>query len=96
VRCFAWNYPDPIVDTNTVRIVGRIFGEPTKDSSRRNQRIRSMVENLVDPDEPASFNYALLDLAHLVCHRKIEPECQICPIRSFCNLGLSRYPELGK
>jgi len=84
VRCFSWNYPDPLIDTNTVRIVGRLFGEITKDSSRRNRGIRSLIENLIDPQEPALFNYALLDLAHLVCHKKVKPECPICPIRQYC------------
>jgi len=96
VRCFAWNLPDPLIDTNTVRIVGRIYGVQTKDSSRRNQFVRSLIENLIDRQVPAKFNYALLDLAHLVCHKKKEPECRVCPISSFCNLALSRYPEIRK
>lgn len=96
VRCFAWNFPDPLVDTNTVRIVGRVYGVQTKDSSRRNQRIRELIENLVDPQFPAKFNYALIDLAHLVCHKKKEPVCRVCPISSFCNLAQSRYPEIRK
>lgn len=84
VRCFAWNYPDPIIDTNTVRIIGRIFGVETKDSSRRNQGIRLLISKLIDPKVPANFNYALLDLAHLVCHKKVEPECATCPVRPYC------------
>ena len=37
VRCFAWNLPESLIDTNTVRIVGRLFGLAVKDSSRRNR-----------------------------------------------------------
>lgn len=84
VRCFAWNYPDPIIDTNTVRIAGRIFGLETRDSSRRNQRVRLLISRLIDPSDPADFNYALLDLAHLICHKRHEPECASCPIRHYC------------
>ena len=30
VCCFAWNLPDPLVDTNTVRGVGYLFGLEVK------------------------------------------------------------------
>lgn len=43
VRCFAWNLPEAIVDTNTVRVVGRLLGLETKDSSRRNQQVRKLI-----------------------------------------------------
>ena len=96
LRCFAWNYPDPIIDTNTVRIVGRLFGLETKDSSRRNQGIRILISKLIDPKDPANFNYALLDLAHLVCHKKVEPECAICPVRPYCVHGRFTNTDIEK
>ncbi len=96
VRCFAWNYPDPVIDTNTVRIAGRIFGLETKDSSRRNQRVRLLISRLIDPNNPADFNYALLDLAHLVCHRRHEPECATCPVRPYCVYARSMNTNIEK
>ena len=96
VRCFAWNYPDPVIDTNTIRIIGRLYGLETKDSSRRNQLFRSLIQKLVDPQQPARFNYALLDLAHLVCHKKIDPECNACPVRIYCIYGQNRKTEMEK
>jgi A/G-specific adenine glycosylase len=84
VRSFAWGYPDPVMDTNTVRIIGRLFGFEIKDSSRRNPRFHLLIEKLVDIKDSASFNYAMLDLAHLLCHRKSKPECENCPIGAFC------------
>lgn len=96
VRCFAWNYPDPIIDTNTVRIIGRIFGVETKDSSRRNRGIRLLIEKLIDRKDPAKFNYALLDLAHLVCHKRVEPECAICPVRLHCVYGRFMKTDIEK
>lgn len=96
VRCFAWNYPDSIIDTNTVRIVGRLFEVEIKDSSRRNRGIRLLIEKLIDPQDPAIFNYALLDLAHLVCHKTVEPECPICPVRPYCVHGRSMNTNIEK
>lgn len=90
VRCFAWNLPEPLIDTNTVRITGRVLGLETKDSSRRNTRFRELITALLDTDDPRIFNYALLDLAHLICLKKQEPLCQECPILAFCCLGQSK------
>jgi A/G-specific adenine glycosylase len=87
VRCFAWNLPEPLIDTNTVRIVGRLFGLETRDSSRRNRYFRELIEGLVDPIEPRAYNYALLDLANRICTRKRVPQCSRCPLRGFCTYG---------
>jgi A/G-specific adenine glycosylase len=89
VRCFAWNLPEPIIDTNTVRVVGRLFGLEIKDSSRRNPHFRELIASLVDPDEPRTYNYALLDLADRVCMKKRLPCCEICPAAQWCVYGAS-------
>jgi len=88
-RCFAWNFPEPLVDTNTVRIVGRLFGLEIKDSSRRNRRFRELITDLVDPDNPRAYSYALLDLADQVCVKKGQPKCQVCPVKQCCAAGSS-------
>lgn len=84
VRCFVWNLPEPLIDTNTVRIIGRVFGLETKDSSRRNSQFQKLLTALVDPDNPRNYNYALLDLAHLICLKRQVPLCQECPIYTYC------------
>jgi A/G-specific adenine glycosylase len=90
VRCFAWNLPDPLIDTNTVRVVGRLFGLEIKDSSRRNRRFRELITALVDVKHPRDYNYALLDLAHLICHKRRAPECTRCPVQMHCVYGTER------
>jgi A/G-specific adenine glycosylase len=84
VRCFAWNYSTPLVDTNTVRVTGRLFGLKIKDSSRRNRLFRDLIAALVDRDNPRAYNYALLDLADQVCMQKRSPECERCPLAGWC------------
>jgi A/G-specific adenine glycosylase len=88
-RCFAWNQSDALIDTNTVRIVARLFGVPIKDSLRRNKRFMSLVAALVDPEQPKPYNYALLDLANKICLKSKLPVCQSCPVRSQCLHGNS-------
>lgn len=90
VRCFAWNLPESLIDTNTVRVVGRLFGLEIKDSSRRNRHFRELITALVDPEYPRAYNYALLDVAHLICHKRRAPECLRCPVQAYCIYGTER------
>jgi A/G-specific adenine glycosylase len=87
LRCFAWNQPDALIDTNTVRIVARLFGVPLKDSLRRNKQFMSLTESLVDPEQPKPYNYALLDLANKICLKSQLPVCQNCPVQPQCLYG---------
>jgi A/G-specific adenine glycosylase len=93
VRCFAWNLPEPLIDTNTVRVVGRLFGLEIKDSSRRNRQFRELITALVDLDGPRAYNYALLDLAEQVCMKKRPPACGRCPVSSYCMCGTNALAE---
>jgi A/G-specific adenine glycosylase len=93
VRCFSWELPEVLVDTNTVRVVSRLFGLEHRDSLRRNRHFRELSRQLVDPEEPRFFNYALLDLADLVCTRRRPPDCPRCPVRNFCIYGASVSQE---
>ena len=84
VRCFVWNMPDAIVDTNTVRVVGRIFNMQIKDSSRRNPLYRRLITALVDSNRPRAYNFSLLDLAAQVCTKVQHPLCVTCPVQKYC------------
>ncbi len=88
VRCFAWGFPEPLADTNTVRIVGRLFGLEIKDSSRRNALFLKLLAGLVDQHQPRSYNFALLDLADRVCKKKQPPDCNNCPLNQICCNGM--------
>lgn len=98
LRCFALNEPEPLIDTNTIRVIGRVFGLKITDSSRRNRLYRDLITALVDPNEPRTYNYALLDLANLVCTKVRPPKCFECPVQRYCLYGLEpstkkRYGE---
>lgn len=86
VRCFAWNLQEALIDTNTVRIAGRLFNLEVKESSRRNSAFRDLLKALVDPDEPRYFNFALLDLSALICTKR-SPKCYDCPVCTHCAQG---------
>ncbi len=83
VRCFAFGYPDVLLDTNTVRVAGRVFGLPVTDSSRRSGLFRKVLEKLLYVEYPREFNFALIDFAAAICKPK-TPLHDICPIHDYC------------
>ena len=91
VRCFGFGFPEAIVDTNTVRLASRITGEPLSSSHHRSRRVRQAVVGILANGIAACArdNYALLDLASLIC-RSTEPLCHRCPVVSGCVTG-NRY-----
>lgn len=84
VRCFALEYPDILLDTNIVRVIGRIFGLPITDSSRRSKLFREVLEQLIDLNHPREFNFALLDFAASICKPKM-PDHSKCPVFNYCH-----------
>jgi A/G-specific adenine glycosylase len=84
--CFSFDSPEIILDTNTVRVLGRLTDTPVTDSSRRSREFKHMMWKLLDHQRPKSFNLALLDLAALVCLPSV-PRCDICPLVKMCCYG---------
>ncbi len=89
ICCFAFGQAMIIADTNTVRVAGRLFGIPTYAESRRRKSVRTLLESLLDKEYPKSYNYAMLDLAALIC-TPAKPNCAACPLLSYCITGQER------
>lgn len=81
--CFAFNRPEPILDTNTVRVLGRLFRLDVRESSRRSRKFRALMAELLDRNQPRLFNLALIDFAALIC-TPTKPACDRCPLQSLC------------
>ena len=84
VRCFAFGYSDVLLDTNTVRVAGRVFGLKVTDSSRRSRSFRSFLQGWLDVQHPQEFNFALIDLAAQVCSAK-TPQHEECCLKQYCS-----------
>lgn len=83
VRCFAFGHADVLLDTNTVRVTGRVFGLTVTDSSRRSSVFRSAIETFASGACCREVNLALIDLAAAICRAR-SPKHSICPIRNHC------------
>jgi A/G-specific adenine glycosylase len=89
VACFAFGQTRTIVDTNTVRIIGRYFGFRTNPESRRRNAVKQIIFAVTSQRNTKEFNWAFLDFAALIC-KAIDPDCLHCPLRSRCAFGRKR------
>jgi len=87
VRCFAFSEDEEIVDSNVIRIIGRYYGLHESSRSKMMEKVRNETSKLVPPGKSREFNWALLDLAALVCLPH-QPKCKICPLRSHCAFSI--------
>lgn len=83
ILCFGYDRPEPLLDTNTVRVIGRIFGIKITDSSRRSKKFYKIMQDIVLCEEPRRLSLSMIDFAALVCTYK-DPEHDICPVGNFC------------
>jgi len=88
VLCFAFGQRTVIVDANTIKIASRLSGRSLKASRHRTVFVQEEVSRLGDDGIPpkSDENFALLDLAGIVCLNK-RPQCSNCPVLSSCITG---------
>ena len=90
VRCFSIGTREVIVDVNTLRLARRVEGSREEIGHRTRagrRRVASLYPNELGGTSAA--NYALLDLAALVCTPR-DPACSECPIGDACAYRLRK------
>jgi A/G-specific adenine glycosylase len=83
VICFSRDVPEVFLDTNIVRVVGRLMGLPISDSSRRSRSFREALARLLPVRGSRAVYFAIIDLAATVC-RPRNPNCPSCPVERYC------------
>jgi A/G-specific adenine glycosylase len=85
VLCFAYRRRVPIVDTNVIRVLDRVFSvRSSKARPHTDAFLWEAAAQLVPADHPVAYNRALLDFAATICtHRR--PHCGQCPMTAICN-----------
>jgi A/G-specific adenine glycosylase len=99
VASFAYNLPYAVLDGNVFRVLSRIFGEYTAIDSTEGRKIfASLAEQLLDKENPARYNQAIMDFGASVC--KPAPVCSACPFRDQCfaflNNAIAELPYKAK
>jgi A/G-specific adenine glycosylase len=83
VRCFGFGDDAVAIDTNIVRIVGRVvLGElqPAKESPAAD--LEAAARRLMRPGTAAAWNPALMEYGAKVCVPR--PRCEVCVVASLC------------
>ena len=78
-----------LIDSNFVRVLCRLVGAAFDGETRRKRWLRELAEAVTPPRAHRAYNYAVLDLAALVCLPR-TPQCKVCPILKWCSTGLKR------
>jgi A/G-specific adenine glycosylase len=86
---FSGHGDEPLIDSNTARIISRIFSLGSNyDSIRRYAWIRQVYREMKGRCDPASFGYAMIDLSSEICKAK-GPSCHFCPLKRACSFFIS-------
>ena len=82
VRSFAFQEDAPILDTNVMRVLYRVFlgeGEPKQHKTK----LWAISEASIPKGKGYDFNQALMDFGAMVCTAR-KPYCLLCPMQKFC------------
>lgn len=84
VMSFAFRKDAPILDTNVMRLLHRVFLGP---GSARNsgvvKRLWDLSAALIPRGKGYDFNQAMMDFGALICTAR-KPACTICPMQRIC------------
>jgi A/G-specific adenine glycosylase len=84
VATFAFDQPVPIVETNTARVLARLFDFHSPiDRAAGREELWKRARTLVPKYSARIYNSALVDLGALICSPH-KPKCAICPVKKFC------------
>lgn len=84
IASIAFGLPHAAVDGNVYRVLSRIFGISTPiDSTNGKKEFSELANQLLDQQNPAIFNEALMEFGALQCVPK-NPDCLRCPFQNQC------------
>jgi A/G-specific adenine glycosylase len=91
VRCFSTGSSEVLLDTNIVRVTGRVWGLPLTDGARRSAKFHDLLSRIAPRRHSRELYFAIIDLAAALC-RPVEPRCEFCPLNRLCAYAASRGP----
>ena len=85
VRSFAFRQDAPILDTNVLRLLVRVFDPPREGGpAALLRRLWALAAAIIPPGQGYVFNQALMDFGAQVCTPR-RPLCLFCPLRPNCS-----------
>jgi A/G-specific adenine glycosylase len=84
IASFAFDLPFAVVDGNVSRVLSRYFGINTPiDSSSGKQLYAELAASLLDEEQPALYNQAIMDFGATICKPR-NPLCHSCIQQKEC------------
>jgi A/G-specific DNA glycosylase len=84
IAVFAFDQSLPIVETNTARVLSRVFNIRDRiDSTRGRAELWNASARLVPARGARSFQTAMMDLGVITCS-SANPQCRACPVQRYC------------
>lgn len=83
VLSIAFGVPEHAVDGNVMRVISRLYQiEDDITVSRTKKIFEEIIMDLIDVNDPSSFNQGLMELGATICTPK--PACLLCPVQEYC------------
>ena len=84
IASFAFNLPFAVVDGNVYRVLSRLFAIDTAtDSTAGKQLFAALAQRVLDKEQPAFYNQAIMDFGATVC-KPSNPSCAVCFLQQHC------------
>ena len=84
IASIAYGLPYAAIDGNVYRVLSRVFGIDTPiDSTTGKREFSDLASQLLDRQNPAIFNEALMEFGTLQCTPQ-NPDCNRCPFQDQC------------
>ena len=95
IRCFAFGFPEPVVDTNIRRVMARAFGGQGEAGPPRPASDRTALQDLLatSQDDPTTCLAVagLMEVGAVICQAK-QTLCDRCPLADVCAWKAAGYP----
>jgi A/G-specific adenine glycosylase len=90
IASICYNEVTAVVDGNVYRVLSRYFGIETPiNSSKGIKEFKQLAQELIDINNPATFNQAIMEFGAVQCKPK-NPNCNACPLQDGC-MALSQH-----
>lgn len=92
IASIAFGLPEPVVDGNVERVLGRWVALESPAGTARTAEVWRLAASLVPPRAPGDWNQALMELGATVCTPR-TPRCPACPARRGCAAFATGRPD---
>jgi A/G-specific adenine glycosylase len=90
VLLFCHGDHEPLLDAGMARVLERCFGARTLVDIRYDPWLQNIARRIVDHERAAELNWAILDLAAIVCTAS-QPHCDECPVLRHCQYARTQH-----